>query len=278
MSNRFRGRRLAIATMHGKDEVMGPLLAEALSVIPFVQPGLDTDQFGTFTQEIPRLHSPLDTARKKALKAIELSGADLAVASEGSFGPHPSVPFLPVDEEIVLLLDARNNHEIIGRSISTKTNFNSREVDGEKALLDFARLAGFPQHGLIIRNKKGHIRKGIQSERELISAFYELMKEEGVVTVETDMRAFMNPFRMEVISMATRNLIDNIASVCPFCAAPGFTVESFQPGLPCSSCGMPGCSPLKAIRRCNLCKGLQEEMFPLGKQVEDPMYCDYCNP
>lgn len=34
---------------------------------------------------------------------------DIGLASEGSFGPHPLIPFLPWNVEIVLLVDNREN-------------------------------------------------------------------------------------------------------------------------------------------------------------------------
>ena len=40
--------------------------------------------------------------------------------------------------------------------------------------------------------------------------------------IETDMRAFKNPTRMEAIEKATENLIENIQSECPKCQSPGF--------------------------------------------------------
>ncbi|MFM8711078.1 MAG: DUF6671 family protein, partial [Sphingomonadales bacterium] len=87
----FTGRKLLIATKHKKEIVLSPLLEAALGVHCFTDDRLDTDLLGTFTGEIERLDDPLTTARKKCEQGMALTGCDLAVASEGSFGAHPSL-------------------------------------------------------------------------------------------------------------------------------------------------------------------------------------------
>lgn len=119
----FENRKIAIATMHGKEQVIAPVLQESLGIEFVVPQQLNTDQLGTFSGEVERLLSPLEAARKKCLMAAELTGATLAIASEGSFGPHPAFYFLPADEEIVLLMDLENKWEFKAKKISTETNF-----------------------------------------------------------------------------------------------------------------------------------------------------------
>ena len=118
----FKGRRLLIATRHGKEAVIAPVLEEALGVRCIVPDNYDTDRFGTFTGEIPRAHDPVGTARLKCETAMDEYGLDLAVASEGSFGAHPSISFVPCNEELLVLIDRRNNLEIIARELSLETN------------------------------------------------------------------------------------------------------------------------------------------------------------
>ena len=95
----FSGRKLVIATKHKKEQVIAPLLENALGAKCIVPEGFDTDTFGTFSGEKERADDPVITARIKCLKAMELTGATLGVASEGSFGPHPSLFFINADEE-----------------------------------------------------------------------------------------------------------------------------------------------------------------------------------
>lgn len=60
--------------------------------------------------------------------AMELANCDLAVASEGSFGPHPTIYFVHADDEFLLFIDKKNDLEIIVRELSTVTNFNGSEI------------------------------------------------------------------------------------------------------------------------------------------------------
>lgn len=119
----FAGRRLLIATKHEKEKVIAPILERELGVTCFVSEKFDTDTLGTFTGEVARHDDPLTTARKKCQMAMVLNECDLAVASEGSFGPHPYLFFVPANEELLLFLDKKNNLEITVRELTTDTNF-----------------------------------------------------------------------------------------------------------------------------------------------------------
>ena len=82
-----------VATKHGKEKVIAPILERSLGVKVLSTTNLDTDRFGTFSGEVERKGTPLEVARAKCEAALKLTGADLAVASEGSFGPHPELFF-----------------------------------------------------------------------------------------------------------------------------------------------------------------------------------------
>lgn len=277
----FQNRKLLIATRHKKEAAIAPVMEKELGVICFNEEVFDTDSLGSFTGEIPRLLDPVSAAREKCLRAMELSGCDLAIASEGSFGPHPSLYFVPADDEILVLVDKLNGVEIVAREISTETNFLAATVTEEKDLLEFARNAGFPEHGLILRrspNDHEHLFKGIREKQELLSIFEKLRLISDTVHVETDMRAMHNPMRMEVIRKASIKLAEKALSLCPHCACPGFAVSSGKEGLPCDLCGNPTRSILSHIWRCQRCSFEKEEFYPHGKTSEDPGFCDYCNP
>ena len=92
----FEGRPLIIATKHEKEKVIAPILEKELGVKCFLALDLDTDKLGTFSGEVERHDDPITTARKKCLLAMELTNCDLAVASEGSFGPHPTIFLFPL--------------------------------------------------------------------------------------------------------------------------------------------------------------------------------------
>ncbi|NRA94192.1 MAG: hypothetical protein HRU26_16210 [Psychroserpens sp.] len=277
----FEGRPLIIATKHQKETVIAPLLEEAIGVKCFVNDSFDTDSFGTFSGEVERLNDPLRTARAKCLEAMGLSECDLGIASEGSFGAHPTIPFVSTNEELIILIDQKNNLEIVAKALSTATNFNGRLITNQTELKEFTDKFRFPEHGLILKPSKestDDLIKGINDPIRLNVGFQHLLNKYGQVYVETDMRAMYNPMRMAVIKDATQKLITKINSVCPICQTPGFDVFEVNSGLPCRLCNSPTRSTLSLIYQCNKCQFQKEEQFPHGKTEEDPMYCDLCNP
>jgi hypothetical protein len=277
----FEGRDLLISTNHGKEQVIGPMLSASLGINFFTIPNLNTDDFGTFSGEVERIDDPFITTKKKCERGMELSNFDLALASEGSFGPHPTLLFVPADDELLVLVDKKNDLLITAREICTETNFAAKEIQSEAELLDFAVKHLFPSHAMILKSSTNgllDVIKGITNKEELISGFNKLFSKYNSVTIETDMRAMYNPSRMKVIGNACKKLIDKIKSYCPQCNVPGFSVGETITGLPCKLCGAPTYSIQKHIYHCQKCNYRQILMHPFGKQYEDPMYCDICNP
>ncbi len=276
----FANRRIVIATKHGKEQVLAPLLSTGLNAFPLIVNELDTDQLGTFTGEVERGESPLATARLKCYMAMALADCDLAIASEGSFGQHPVTFFTTCNEELLLLVDKKNNLEIVSKKFSIDTNFGGCEVKSYEALKQFARKAVFPSHKLILKKSEKDcegIIKGISSWKALKQAYESLVTNQKSVFVETDMRAMNNPTRMTVIAEAAQQLIEKVKSHCPKCNTPGFGIISVDRGLPCSWCLMPTASTLYFNYQCSQCKFEKKELNP-NQQNEDPMFCDYCNP
>lgn len=277
----FQNRKLIIATKHEKETVIAPILEKDLGVICFVNETFDTDTLGTFTGEIERELDPVSTARVKCLQAMKLSNCDLGIASEGSFGPHPSMFFINADEEFLIFIDTKNDLEIIVKEISTSTNFNGKKIKNLKDLFDFADKAGFPSHGIILRpakNENTNIYKGIIDKEILQAVFQDLQIKFNTVYAATDMRAMYNPTRMKVIEKATEKLLQKIKSICPQCKTHGFGITEAKSGLTCSLCGSATNSTLSYIYVCKRCQFTKEEMYPHKKTTEDPTYCDYCNP
>lgn len=277
----FKGRKLLIATKHQKENVLAPIFEEALGVTCFVNPDFDTDTLGTFTGEVERELDPIATVRKKCLLAMKASNCDLGVASEGSFGPHPTLFFVPADDELLIFIDLKNNLEIIAREISTETNFNGNEINSLSELMEFADQAKFPSHGIILRKDKSDnttIKKGITTVNQLTEVYNNLCDQFDTVYAETDMRALYNPSRMVVIKKTAEQLAKKITNYCPECSTPGFGVVEARKGLPCNLCGSPTNSTLSFIYQCSHCKFEKEQLHPNGKTAEDPMYCNRCNP
>jgi hypothetical protein len=277
----FQCRVLVIATMHEKEKVIAPILEKELGVQCIIPPNFNSDTLGTFSGEIERKLDPISTARQKCLTALELTGFDLAVASEGSFGAHPALFFASADDEFLLFLDKKNKLEIVVRELSTNTNFNSSVINSEDELIEFAKAALFPSHGLILRNNQTDlksIRKGISDWATLTKTYHEIARVAGTAFVETDMRAMFNPTRMNVIKSVTEKLLVKINSICTNCETPGFDVIEVKKGLPCELCHSPTKSTMSYVLKCKKCDFTRENKYPNKIRFENPMYCDNCNP
>ncbi|MBA4154203.1 DUF6671 family protein [Flavobacterium sp.] len=277
----FKGRKAIIATKHHKEQVILPLLKEHLEIEVFVPHEYDTDKFGTFTGEISRDGSALDAVRKKCLDAMSTFGYDLGIASEGSFGSHPSMFFAQADDELVILIDKKNELEIIARELSLQTNFNADKISTYEQLQTFAQQVNFPSHGLIIKDsdeKDAKIYKDITDWNDLKRIYATVSSTLSTIYVETDMRAHRNPTRMQVIEKATQNLIKKIHTLCPNCQTPGFDVSELIKGLPCEWCKLPTESLLALQYSCKKCHHTTLEKYPKGKHYESPEFCSYCNP
>ena len=277
----FEGRNLLIATKHRKETVIAPLFSDAFGVHCFISDEFDTDSLGTFSGEIARKKNIIETLRDKCDLASKAVGADLVVASEGTFGPHPTLFFAHADDEWMMLKDYHNNLEIVVREISTDTNFYGEIIVNQETLEAFAQKVQFPSLAIILKPAEKNfskVVKNIQNWNELHQHFNSMMAEFGTAYAETDMRAMYNPTRMKVIQTTAQKLIAKIKSTCPVCNCPGFDVSEIKPGLPCSNCLLPTRSTLSHIYQCKNCNYIEEKKFPRNIHYEDPMYCDNCNP
>lgn len=279
----FAGRTLVLGTKHKKESIIAPILEKELGVRVVVPDNFDTDQFGTFTREIARTGNQLEVARRKAMAAMGLLGADLSLASEGSFGPHADIPFIPSNLELVLLIDRKHGFEIRGHHRSEEANAASVFVSSVAEAKQFAAKIGFPRQGLVVRRDE-HCNQDIFKD---ISSFEELEEKVSYLLskflvkkayLETDLRAHANPVRMKNIGLATEDLIKNIKSVCPECATPGFVIVDTVYGLPCRLCGQETDLVLAIIRECQKCGLRRQDSHPEAKTSADPVMCGYCNP
>lgn len=279
----FYDRESVLATMHQKEQVIAPILEQRLGVKVIVPQGFDTDQFGTFTRDIKRTGDQQNAVRLKAEKAMALTRLTLAFASEGSFGPHPAIPFVACDQEIVLLRDRTHDLEIVGQAISTETNYSHKSIQSLEAAFAFAQQVGFPTHGLVAMSEaqptqSSHVVKGITDEAQLTETVTWFLKKFGQAHLETDMRAMYNPTRMKVIAQATEDLVHKISQRCPQCGCPGFAPAERKPGLPCALCGSPTNSTLAVVYRCLKCDFNNVTYFPDKQEFANPTYCLFCNP
>jgi len=283
-AQRYNNDEAILATMHGKERVIAPLLWNALGLRVRVTPGIDTDRFGTFSRDVERTGSQLDAARAKIVAAFEISpSARVAVASEGSFGPHPQIPFVPLAREIVVMQDRISGLELIGHHAGLKTNFGHAVVADVAGAVAFAERAHFPGHGIIVVGCVDHqpapglaLLKDIGDWADLQKAIETVIRTCGSAFIETDMRAHRNPTRMRAIKRATVDLIRRFRSLCPRCARPGFGLTEPLFGLPCAWCGSPTLARKADVFICEGCNYREERAVKAA--TADPGQCGVCNP
>lgn len=181
-----------------------PTLTAELWIRVEVVSDLDTDRFGTFTREIPREGGARETARLKARAAMEAHSRGLA--SEGSFRPHPSVPFVAGGVELVLLIDRESSFELTGVDVTMETNFAFTCVTTVDEAHSFAAQVSFPSHALIViaaPQEKPEpalgMNKGIVDPVWFEQAVEQTLRVHRCAWIETDMRAHLNPTRMRSI-------------------------------------------------------------------------------
>lgn len=271
--------QVALGTRHGKERVFGPLLAE-LGWEVVVPPDFPSDDFGTFTSEIPRPGTQLETARLKARAAAQAAGLSRALASEGAYGPDPFCPFVALGRELVLYLDLEQQVEVEGWWYGHQTNFRSDWAHNWEQAQAFAQRVRFPSHALIVRqdpNEPGELYKGVSSTDQLKSLVTPILEKQGKVFLESDMRAMHNPTRMERISEAVVDFNKAFASLCPECETPGFRVRDVVRGLLCSSCERPTERIKEEVLVCQRCRARRQRPRA-GRAFADPGECQFCNP
>lgn len=281
MISEFINKKILLITKHKKEKVIQPLMENEIGCRIICDSNIDTDQFGTFVRDIPRILSQTDAAREKIIAGLKGSGCTIGIASEGSFGPHPYYP-IPWNHEIVLIYDIESGLEVTGVYDGPDTNFAHFYTSNYDEAVMFAKKIGFPEHHLILRPDDEYslvIYKDIDSWEKLDS-WFRICKEKSsgeVVFMETDMRAQGNPTRMSNIEKATVDLIQKLKMRCPCCGAPGFKLENSIPGLKCELCGAKTKLIEKSIYSCYRCK------YKVEKRRDDldkapATFCDYCNP
>ena len=257
-------------------------MAAGLHVI--VPDGVDTDQLGTFSGEIERVGNQLDTALSKARLGMTALGLPLGLASEGSFGPHPHVPFIPVNYELLLFVDDEAGIQISERMVTEKTNYSHTDVASAEELVTFLVRAGFPSHALIVRPNSGFVPgflfKGIHAPEALARAVQACARvsADGRAHVETDMRAHVNPTRRYVIRTLAVRLARRIAASCPACSSPGWGVVDLERGLPCEWCGSRTDLVKAEVLGCTRCHHRDSRPRSDGTERAPAKYCPVCNP
>lgn len=271
--------RVALATLHGKDRALAPVLRPLGLDVQAV--AVDTDALGTFSGDVPRRGTPQETVIAKARLGMALAGLPLGLATEGSFGPDPMLGFVPAHHELLAFVDDVHGQVLLIDHVSHDTNWQSKAVRSSDDLLPMLPSSHFPGHALLVRpnilTPGLPTRKGIRSMEELSAAIEELapLSRDGLARVDTDMRAHMNPKRMDKIALLARRLAERLGTPCPACAVPGFGAQAPLYGLPCAECGTPTGHVLAERDGCGAC-GHETRRARTG--YADPGACPLCNP
>ncbi len=236
----YRKEAVLLASKHEKERVIRPIFHEKIGCTLYTS-DFDTDQFGTFTGEIPRAQNAYDTCILKAKTAALAADYFFSIASEGSFGWHPAIPFFASDHEIMVFVDLKNDWVIADQLITPKTNYKMMKLHPSTEIDSFLRSVHFPSHALTLQvsHSKEILGKGIQ-EQALLDELIKIGFSKGdELLLVTDMRAMMNPTRMEVLSLLAEKLAVRIQTCCRACRAPGFGFVSTTEKLSCSQCDAP---------------------------------------
>jgi hypothetical protein len=242
---------------------------------------VETDSFGTFSGEKERMLDPLETARQKVLEALNsFPGYNAYLASEGSFYPHPYIPFIQLNTELVALYHAgidrwfwaehTDAFPVTSRKAVSKWQ-DAKVILTEMGLPGQAAILVVRQHGKVVA-----VAKGISTYEEAALSFEQFVKLYGAVDIEPDLRAMHSPIRRQNIAAAAEMLMQKLATACPKCSKPGFARVGAVAGLPCSWCGSPTRLPKGYKYLCDVCG--YEELQKSEVENADPGQCDVCNP
>lgn len=275
----YSGSSASLATRHAKEEAIGPVLQESLG-LEVVVVDIDTDTYGTFAGEIPRIDTPFNTAVAKARAGMDVSGCRIGLASEGTIGPDPQLPFVTSDIETIVLVDDTRGIAVTETTRSTDVVAVRETVTPQTDLRRLLERAGFPRHGLIVRaaeRPEGPIIKGITEPTDLYEAIRECSTDGGQAIIESDFRACYSPSRMDNIRRCAVKLAERLRTLCPECSTPGWGAIAPKRGLPCASCGTQIESAIRSDRAgCPACPAVQEVPRPVS--TVDPRWCPLCNP
>lgn len=269
---------IALATRHGKERQIAPALA-AVGWQVLVS-DIDTDAYGTFSGNIARPLSPKRTAVAKARAGAEHRGVRYGMASEGSIGSHPSLPFVTSDFEIIAFVDTEQDLSWTETFLSAEIVAVSEKWSRELNLDDFAQRADLPNHAAIVRNAGNQIvwvKKGLRDVDAIAEAAAECAVAHENVIVESDFRAMCSPSRQRNIEACAKNFASRLARSCDGCGYPGWGITGFEFGLPCEDCGEIVADVANAeLHGCLACG--RTEQVHLDRSAVGPERCHACNP
>ncbi|MCS6986028.1 MAG: hypothetical protein NZM40_01045 [Sphingomonadaceae bacterium] len=268
--------------MHAKERAIAPALAR-IGIEVVVPCGFDTDRFGTFTGDIPRAGTMVEAARAKAREAARALKLPVGVASEGAYGPHPAIPWVPLGRELLLWHEVETGRDVVEMTVDEEPAWASAEVSHAIEVEALLQSVGFPATAVVVAPADAPARpvaKGVTDRACLADAIAAAVGRSSVgrALVAADMRAHLNPRRMQVIARLAADFARRLATPCPACSAPGFGMVEALAGLPCAACGTPTALMRAARHACTACGHSEERPRAEGPRAADPAHCPLCNP
>ena len=279
MNHPYTGITAFLPTKHGKEVAIKAGFEGVIDIGASVV-DVDTDSLGTFSGEVERKLSPFDTAVKKTELAHQQSGENFFIASEGSIGNDPSIPFIISDNELLIFRDMERN--LIIRESHTSFDIKAERIEMQpgQEIDEFLTKSDFPRHGLIAKGLdliRTQPIKGIRDRESLERAISDIAKTSPTIILENDFRAHQSPSRMANIETAARKLALRINQLCPECGTPGFGVVDVTRGVRCGECHRLNPEALHQEKLgCYLCPATA-----LGKILWEELpaeKCIFCNP
>ena len=277
----YAGKKIVLTSKHEKLKLIKPAFDQYLECELFEE-NLDTDQLGTFSGEVERAAPPRETAILKARLGMNSTGLKLGIASEGSVGPDPVIPFVNSNIEHLVLVDDENEIVISEVYRSFDITVATITTSPGKDISEFLQTADFPNHGLIVRpntEKKSDCIKGIKDFESLTNAIAlsSRISADGLVVIESDLRAHFSPSRQKNIVAVANHLAARASRLCPSCQMPGWGRSAYEKGLNCSTCGLENPEAIRQAKIiCENCDHTELGQV-LGKEL-DPANCNFCNP
>ncbi len=278
----YQDKKILYVTKHAKYKQAARLFKAGLGAEIVPSRDIDTDILGTFSGEVERSGNALVTAARKCALGLEQMGMKIGIASEGSFGPHPVLGFVPAGREILYFIDQHRDFETHEYELFGQTNYEGAAIESLDDLERFMKRTRFPSHACILRpniwNDKSQIIKAIQDYDQACSTFdhFKAISSDNKVWAETDMRAHLNPTRRRTLIKLSKKLVRRLARLCPSCQMPGWGIIDYEAGLPCELCTLPTDSIKADIWGCVKCD-YKETDLRAEKSVSS-RYCGICNP
>ncbi|KAA1248965.1 hypothetical protein F0Q45_17725 [Mycobacterium simiae] len=276
----YAGAVIAMGTMHGKEQQVAPAFADELGAHVIAPPGVDTDQFGTFTGDVNRTLAPLAAAIAKARLGMQVAGVPYGLASEASYDTWFGT--LALHQEILVFVDDSRDIQVVEGVNTPGAPGSPRLVDSADEALAAAWNFGFPGQGATVKasvdNRVRVFGKGITDADTLHCVVDTAMAaaDDHRASVEPDLRAHHNPSRRDVLAALASRLARRLATPCPECGCPGYGKVGVHDGLPCQACGGPTSLIAADIHGCPACE--HHNAIARNGALAEPRYCPRCNP